>query len=310
MQYSIYPDISGARDFVATTGFFDGVHLGHKAVLDKVVKIARNEGKPSCAVTFWPHPRIVLQKDVDKLKFLSTLDEKQELIAAVGIDSLIVIPFTLELSHLTAEQFFTECLLHNLGISYLIVGYDHRFGRGGQANFTQIKRLGKQSGVPIERVVANSIGKITISSSKIRDALQSGDIALANQLLGYTYAVSGIVVHGKELGRKMGFPTANIQPHESLKLLPQDGTYAVEVILDDSNFIYKGMLSIGVRPTIDDNKQRAIEVNIFDFDKDIYGEAITVRFVARLRDELKFDSIEALRQQLFLDKINTLAVFK
>lgn len=307
MQSYTYPNIPDTNGVVATTGFFDGVHMGHRAVLQQLVKVARQQNKPSCVITFWPHPRIVLQKGVDSLKLLSTLEEKKELIASLGIDYFYVVPFTLELAGLSAQQFFYKCLVQQLKVEYLIVGYDHHFGKGGSADFSQIEQLGNEAGVTVEQVTANNVDGMVVSSTKIRDALQNGELDLANNLLGYPYILGGMVVHGKKNGRKIGFPTANIQPCEPLKLLPKDGIYAVEVIVD--NVIYKGMLSIGLRPTIDDERIRTIEVNILDFNRDIYGEYISVRLIRFLRDEWKFDGLETLRQQIIKDKINTLAVF-
>lgn len=310
MQYILYPNVPNVRNLVATTGFFDGVHHGHQAVLQRVVKVAQQRNQPSCVITFWPHPRIVLKKDVEGLRLLSTLEEKKRLIAQAGIDYLLVIPFTLELAGLSADVFFDQYLVQALGVSYLIVGYDHHFGKGGQADFGQIKQLGDRAGVPVEQVAADAINEVTVSSSKIRHALQSGDVALANQCLGYAYTISGTVIHGKKLGRQLGFPTANIQPDEELKLLPQYGIYAVEVFVANNSRVYIGMLSIGIRPTVDDERKCTIEVNIFDFNDDIYDEAITVCFIERLRDEWKFDTLEALRQQIAQDKIDTLSVFE
>lgn len=307
MQYYTNPDIQTFKhNVVATTGFFDGIHRGHQKVIREVVKSAAEKQMLSAVITFWPHPRIVLNKDVSQFKLLSTLDEKRYLIENLGVDDLIVVPFTYELSQLSAEDFFKQILIEKLKVKSLIVGYDHHFGKGGQANFGKIKEIGEHAGVCVERIEANSINGVTISSSKIREALQNGDIIAANEYLGYNYPLSGTVVHGKKLGRKMGFPTANIQPDDVLKLIPQDGIYAVKVI--HNNITYNGMLSIGIRPTIDDERQRTIEVNIFDFDKTIYGDTISLQFIARLRNELKFDSINELRLQIEQDKIDSITV--
>jgi riboflavin kinase/FMN adenylyltransferase len=251
-----------------------------------------------------------LQNDTDNIKLLSSLEEKRRLIEKIGIDNMIVIPFEKELSNLTSEQFFYDYLLKKIKITYLLVGYDHRFGKGGQADSLKIKQLCSTANIGFEILKACNINGITVSSTKIRNILQCGDVASAKTYLNYPYFLSGTVINGKKIGKKIGFPTANIQVDEELKLLPSDGIYAVKILADNDNNLYNGMLNIGLRPTISNDNLRTIEVNIFDFDRYIYQESIKIYFIARLRNEIKFDNINALQQQLAQDKINALELLK
>lgn len=286
---------------VITLGVFDGVHRGHKALLEYVVHVARLTGGESVAVTFNPHPRLVLGGDTGGLSFLSTLGEKESLIRETGIDHLIVIPFTWDISNLSAFEFIKQILVGKLGVYHLVVGYDHHFGRGRKGDFATVFECGKEFGFTVEKVEEVSAPEGTISSTAIREALLAGRLEEANNWLGYSYMVSGRVVKGKGIGRGLGFPTANIEPSDSFKLLPADGVYAVEVLHEES--LLKGILNIGTNPTVSPySRMRSVEVNILDFDGDLYDRELTVVFRYRLRDEIRFSTIAELVAQMELDR--------
>lgn len=274
---------------VVTTGFFDGVHIGHRHVLETVVSSARERGEEAVVVTFWPHPRTVLQQDAREFRILSTLEEKRAMLKSMGIDRVEVLPFTRKFAAMTAAQYL-DLLRTRFGATLIVMGYDNRIG-------SDLKSANEIPGV----MVVDEIGNQTLSSTKIRKALAEGDVTRANEMLGYNYCLHGVVVAGNKLGRQMGFPTANMQLYEPLKLVPANGVYAVDVEVLGSE--YKGMCNIGIRPTVD-GKARTIETNILDFDEDIYGLPITLKFRRRIRDERKFPSLEELRKQLVEDALN------
>ncbi len=274
---------------VVTTGFFDGVHVGHRHVLETVVSSARERGEEAVVVTFWPHPRTVLQQDAREFRILSTLEEKRAMLTSLGIDRVEVLPFTRKFAAMTAAQYL-DLLRTRFGATLIVMGYDNRIG-------SDLKSANEIPGV----MVVDEIGNQTLSSTKIRKALAEGDVTRANEMLGYNYCLHGVVVAGNKLGRQMGFPTANMQLYEPLKLVPANGVYAVDVEVLGQN--YKGMCNIGIRPTVD-GKARTIETNILDFDEDIYGLPITLKFRRRIRDERKFPSLEELRKQLVEDALN------
>ncbi len=274
---------------VVTTGFFDGVHIGHRHVLETVVSSARERGEEAVVVTFWPHPRTVLQQDAREFRILSTLEEKRAMLKSMGIDRVEVLPFTREFAAMTAAQYL-DLLRTRFGATLIVMGYDNRIG-------SDLKSANEIPGV----MVVDEIGNQTLSSTKIRKALCEGDVTRANEMLGYNYGLHGVVVAGNKLGRQMGFPTANMQLYEPLKLVPANGVYAVDVEVLGRE--YKGMCNIGIRPTVD-GKARTIETNILDFDEDIYGLPITLKFRRRIRDERKFPSLEELRKQLVEDALN------
>ena len=285
---------------IAATGFFDGVHIGHRAVLSALCRRAEEEGAESVAITFWPHPRAVLQSDAEKFRLLNSLEEKKELIIDGGITCVEVLPFTHDFALMSTKVFFVDCLQAQYGITHLVVGYDHRIGHDKDQNFGHLESIAKQTGMNLIRV--NEVlcdGKV-VSSTKIRDAIHLGDMEQANRWLGYSYSLQGVVVEGNRLGRTIGFPTANMSLYEPLKQLPADGVYAVEVIQMGNH--YRGMMNIGFRPTIGHGLSRTIETHIFDFDYDIYGLPIAVYPLHRLRGEIGFSSLEALRKQLEVDK--------
>jgi riboflavin kinase / FMN adenylyltransferase len=283
---------------IVTIGTFDGVHLGHAAILKKLTQNTQNETFESTVLTFFPHPRMVLQGKSD-LKLLNTINEKIELLEKIGIDNLIIHPFDEKFAELNAEAFVSTILVDHLRVQKIIIGYDHRFGKNRTANIDDLISFGAQYGFEVEQISAQEIDEISISSTKIRTALEEGDIQLANEYLGYSYFLSGTVVKGKQLGRTIGFPTANISLEEDYKLVPQNGVYVVQAEID-SKSIY-GMMNIGFNPTVQ-GKQKTIEVHFFDFEADIYNLKIQVGILQRIRSEKKFESIELLTKQLEEDR--------
>ncbi len=295
----------GIEDFkpldyaVVTSGTFDGVHIGHQTILKRVNEIAKKHGGESVLITYWPHPRLVLYPDDTDLKLLNTFEEKAELLRDQGIDHLIRIPFTKEFSKLTSEEFIQKILVDTLGTKKLVIGYDHRFGNNREGRFEQLKANAGKYGFEVEEIPKQEVDHVGVSSTKIRTALLEGLVDAGRELLGNEYSIAGRVVKGEKIGRMIGFPTANIEIDSKHKLIPADGAYAVRVNTNGST--YQGMLNIGYRPTVS-GKAKTIEVHIFDFDKEIYGENLTIRFVKRIREEIKFQDIEALKKQLALDK--------
>ncbi|MDZ7738307.1 MAG: riboflavin biosynthesis protein RibF [Bacteroidales bacterium] len=290
---------------VVTMGMFDGVHRGHRHLVDNLVSKAERLGGESVIITLEPHPRIVLSGDASSLRFLTSLDEKKELIEAAGPDKLVVIPFTRQLSRLTACDFIKDYLVDIIGIEHLVLGFDHQFGYGAHGNAETITGCAARYGFGVDRMEALKDRDLVISSTTIRNLILQGSLDRANSLLGYPYLLKGRVVEGKKIGRLLGYPTANIAPDYPYKLIPADGVYAVEVGVDTG--VYKAMLYIGQRPTIEsEGGKRTIEVNIFDFDDDIYGKAITIKFMHRLRGDKKFSSREQLLEQIRKDKVETL----
>jgi riboflavin kinase/FMN adenylyltransferase len=290
---------------VVTLGIFDGVHRGHRALLDNLVRRAREVKGESVVITFSPHPRLVLEQNNTKLYFLTSMDEKKVLLARAKVDHLIVIEFNNQFSKIPACDFIKNILVKKIGTKNLIIGYNHHFGRSGEGDFNTIKRCSEELDFKVEQVQGYHTEEGTISSSSIREALLKGNLDEANRWLGYHYSVSGTVVAGRKIGRSIGFPTANIKPDFRYKLIPCNGVYAVEVHLD--NIIYPGMLNIGSNPTVnEDARFRSIEVHILNFDKDIYGSKISVIFRKRLRDEKKFDNLNQLTEQMYHDRQDTL----
>lgn len=286
---------------VAATGFFDGVHLGHKQVIDQLCAVARERGEESLLVTFWPHPRSVLQQDADRLRLLSTLQEKRARCLSYGVDRFEVLPFDLSFSELSAETFIREYLVERLGATALVLGYDHRLGHDAFASTAEMMETVARCGVTPVRVEAFSRGlDVVISSTQIRRALFAGDVTLAERMLGYCYGLHGVVVAGNRIGRTIGFPTANMQLYEPLKLVPADGVYAVRVHVLGRT--WQGVCNIGIRPTVGAGGARTIETHILDFDREIYGLDLDIEFCARLRDEKRFDSLDQLKEQLCIDR--------
>jgi riboflavin kinase/FMN adenylyltransferase len=295
-----YENLKLANPFV-TVGVFDGVHLGHKALLDHMASSAVNAGGESVVVTFNPHPRLVLSEKTEGISFLSTLDEKKRLLAKSKIDHLIILNFTRELSNLEAVDFIGEILVERIGVKHLIVGYDNHFGKSKGGDFNKIHECANLFGFKAEQFGGVSSPEGIISSTSIRDALLKGNLEDASRWLGYNYSLTGTVIQGRKLGSSFGFPTANIRPADIWKLIPADGVYAVEVLFDNKQL--PGMLSIGFNPTVNKGKCcRSIEAHIFNFDLDLYDKEITVIFRFRLRDEIKFKNVRLLAEQMKLDK--------
>jgi riboflavin kinase/FMN adenylyltransferase len=292
---------------VVTVGTFDGVHIGHQQIFNEMAEEARRIGGETIVVTFFPHPRLVIHPDSKGLKFITTQERKYEVISRSRIDHLIIIPFTREFSHLSSAEFVKKYLVEKVHVKKMIVGYDHHFGKDRLGGFNELKGLGKIHGFDVMEIPAMIIDGTPVSSTKIRNALVEGNVRLANSLLGYDYSISGKVVYGNRIGRTIGFPTANIEIEDEYKLISAIGVYACKV--DFHGHILKGMGNIGYRPTIEKG-ELTIEVNIFDFDEDIYGERITIYFIERIRDEVKFDSIGALRQQLTIDRARVLEILR
>lgn len=295
----------GVKNPVVTIGTFDGVHLGHQKIIQQLKQGAEAVKGESVILTFYPHPRMVLFPDDVDLKLLNTEEEKKNLLEKFGVEHLIVHPFTKKFSRITYTEYVRDILVNDIKTKKLIIGYNHRFGRNREGTFLKLKSLASMYKFELERIPAQIINKVEISSTKIRKALDSGDIKTANKFLGYEYAITGKVVKGKELGKALGYPTANIQIDDKLKLIPSDGIYAVTIAVE--NKIYSGMMSIGFNPTIGGDKKR-IEVNIFDFDKDIYSETIRIFFKQKLRDEKKFETLEELKKAMEGDKEKTLNI--
>jgi len=292
---------------VVTIGTFDGVHLGHREVISELKRISARSGGESVVFTFEPHPRIVIAPQEDSLRLLSTKDEKIHLIGKIGVDHLVVFPFTYEFSKLTYNEFVTNILIGRMNISCLVVGYDHRFGQGRKGDYISLELLSKSLNFKVEHLQQLLVENKVVSSTKIRMALDDGDISKANHFLGYRYPLSGKVIQGKQLGRKLGFPTANIEATDRYKLVPGDGVYAV--LVETGGKILKGMLNVGVRPTVNYNPDhKSIEVHIFNFDADIYNTNLTLFFVDKIRNEQKFDGIVELHEQLAKDRISALNI--
>lgn len=276
---------------------FDGVHLGHKSIIDELINVGSQNDLETAVLTFWPHPRFVFNPD-ENLKLLNTLEEKKFLMKKYNIENLFLKEFDEEFRNLTGEEFVRQILIEKLNVKYLIIGYDHSFGKNKSGNFELLQKLSKELNFEVEQMEAINIHENNISSTKIRNALSAGNIKEANEMLGYSYSVSGTVVHGKKIGRTIGYPTANIET-ESIKLLPKKGAYIVEVFVKNKQ--YKGMLSVGTNPTVNGEKL-TVEVYILDFEGDIYDEEITVKFRDFLHDEIKFEGLEKLIERLDDDK--------
>jgi riboflavin kinase / FMN adenylyltransferase len=287
---------------IVTIGTFDGVHIGHQKILKKITQIASAENYESVVLTFFPHPRMVLQQD-NSIKLLNTISEKEKLFENIGIDHLIIHPFDEEFSKLSAEDFVKKILVDQLNIQKIVIGYDHRFGKNRSANLDDLIEFGIKYNFEVEQISAEEINNNAVSSTKIRNSLLDGDIETANSYLGYSYNFTGTVVKGKQLGRTIGFPTANISIKEEYKLLPKNGVYVVQTRIEGSDFF--GMMNIGTRPTIDGTTQ-SVEVYILDFDKEIYNTKLTVSVLKFLREEKKFESFEHLKEQIEKDKITTI----
>ncbi|EID75934.1 bifunctional riboflavin kinase/FAD synthetase [Imtechella halotolerans] len=289
---------------VVTIGTFDGVHVGHRKIIDRIVTAAKTHQYRSTIFTFFPHPRMVLQQD-NSLKLINTLEEKIQILESYGIDQLVIHPFDKAFSRLTAEEFVSEMLVEKLHAKKIIIGYDHRFGRNRTATIDDLIDFGKQYHFDVEQIPAKEIDEVSVSSTKIRQALLQGDITTANVYLGYEFMLTGTVVKGKGLGRQLDFPTANIHIQENYKLIPKIGVYIVHAILYEKQ-VY-GLMNIGFNPTVN-GTEKTIEVYFLDFDADLYNQKIQVRIIDRIRDEEKFDSIETLKSHMQKDLSRSLPI--
>ena len=292
---------------VVATGFFDGVHTGHRHVITQLVEAAAARGDESMVVTFWPHPRNVLQKEARSLRLLTTLAEKREMLLGLGVDHVEVLPFTKDFSSMTMREYL-QMLMERYGVRTVLLGYDNRVGSDA-AGADEVAAVAVELGLEVLRAeMVPSEKGYAVSSTKIRERLEAGDIEGATAMLGYDYSVHGVVVAGNRLGRTIGFPTANMQLYEPLKLIPGNGVYFVKVQTLGKH--YYGMCNVGYRPTVGMGNARTIETNIFDFDEDIYGLDLEVTFISRIREEVKFDSLDELRVQLEKDRAACRAVIQ
>lgn len=296
--YRSIEDYNEVKRSVVTIGTFDGIHLGHKKILSRLIKSSKNKDLNSVVLTFFPHPRIILNK-YNEVKMIDTLDEKIIHLNEIGIDTLIIHPFDKKFSLLSANQFIKDFLVEKLKIKHIIIGYDHRFGKGREASVTDLKNYASDYDFTVEEIKAQEIEKITVSSTKIRNSINEGDIKTTEKYLGRYFNLTGKVVKGDGLGKKINYPTANIFIEETYKIIPKDGVYLIETIIKDK--LFNGMMNIGHRPTIGTNI-KSIEVHLFNFNEDIYDQVISVKMISKIREEKKFSSIQALQEQLVKDE--------
>lgn len=289
---------SSSKKTILTLGTFDGVHIGHKKILEKLIQNTKNKEFESLVLTFFPHPRMVLQEK-SEIKLLNTIPEKIDLLESIGIENLVIHPFDETFSRLTAEEFVEKILVDQFHIHKIIIGYDHRFGRNRTANIDDLILFGEKYGFEVEQISVQELNDISVSSTKVRKAIEEGDISLANNYLGYDYFLTGTVVEGKRLGRTIGFPTANLMIQEDYKLIPKTGVYVVQSTIDGN--VVSGIMNIGVNPTVGENSL-TVEIHYLDFDADLYGTQLKVSILQYIREEQKFDSLESLKNQIQIDK--------
>jgi len=287
---------------VITIGTFDGVHIGHQKIIQRLVESGKNKDLKSIVLTFFPHPRMVLQPDFD-IKLLHTIEERQDVLSQFGLNDVVIKKFTKDFANLSAQDYVKKILVDELNAKHIIIGYDHHFGKNRTANIDDLKMYGEQYGFTVEEITAQDIEDVAVSSTKIRQSLLDGDIETANSYLGYPYFVSGKVIKGKGIGKTLNFPTANIDVAETYKLIPKDGVYVVQSVIN--NKVVFGMMNIGKNPTFENDKQ-SIEVHFFDLDENLYDTILKIDILYRLRDEHKFESVDLLKTQLDTDKLNAL----
>ena len=296
--FSSINEFNSTKKTIVTIGTFDGVHIGHQKIIEKLIQGSKNSDYESLILTFFPHPRMVLH-GTSSIKLLNTIDEKSSLLERMELDNLIIHPFNKEFSNLSAEEFVKKILVDALNIQKIIIGYDHRFGKNRAANINDLIGFGKKYGFEVEQISAQEIDSVSVSSTKIRDAIANGTMAVANEYLGYDYLLSGKIIEGKQLGRTIGFPTANIKIEENYKLIPKNGVYIVKSIIQENTVF--GIMNIGLNPTVN-GEDLSIEVHFLDFDMAIYNTEISVSVINRIRDEQKFTSIDLLKEQILEDK--------
>lgn len=301
--YHHIDEFSPVPGAVVTIGTFDGVHQGHRKIISGITELAKASGGESVILTFFPHPRMILHPEDQSLKLITTIAEKATLLEELGVDHLIITPFSRDFSNQSPEEYIRQVLVEKIGTRKIIIGYDHHFGKDRAGSLADLQRLGPQYGFEVMEIPEQDINDVAVSSTRVRNALLQNDIATANNCLGYSFFITGKVIRGDQIGRKIGYPTANIQPHESYKLIPGDGIFAVTVDIDNNT--YKGMAYIGQRPTVN-GITRNIEVNIFDFDREIYNQDIRMNFLHYIRGDMKFNGLDALTAQLAQDKIDAL----
>ena len=297
--FTTIPNYPSENKSIVTIGTFDGVHLGHRVILKRMKEIAKKTKGKSVLLTFSPHPRHVLHKDNQDMKLITTLHEKQDLLNQTGLDNLVIHEFTKKFSRIKPANFVRDILVEQLNVHTLVIGYDHHFGRNREGSIQELITLADLYDFNIEKIDPQHFEDVTVSSSKIRKLIEKGEMVKAKQYLGYEFMLNGKVIKGNSLGKTINFPTANIVVENKWKILPADGVYAVKIILEEKE--YKGMMNIGQKPTVGGN-DKSLEVNIFDFNQDIYGKGIEIRFVKRIRDERKFEDLQALKKQLLIDK--------
>lgn len=299
-------DYNSTKPSVITIGTFDGVHIGHKKIINQLTSISSKNNLISILLSFFPHPKMVLQNDKE-LKLINTIQEKEGLLNSLNLDYLIIKDFTKEFSRLSALEFVRDILVNKLNAKHIIIGYDHHFGRNRTANIEQLKEFGELYDFKVTEILAQDIDDIAISSTKIRKALINGEITLANKFLGYNFFFSGNVVHGNNIGKTISFPTANIKIDAPYKLVPKNGVYIVKTTID--NQITYGMMNIGYNPTFN-GKQKSIEIHFINFNKNIYDKTLTIEMILRIRNEIKFNTVDDLKKQLEQDKLSTLNYIK
>jgi riboflavin kinase/FMN adenylyltransferase len=303
--YNNIDEFTAVNNAVVTIGTFDGVHIGHRKIISGIKELAESTGGETVILTFFPHPRMILHPEDESIKLITTMAEKAELMERLGVDHLIITPFSRDFSNQSAESYIRDVLVNKIGTKKIVIGYDHRFGKDRQGGLEDLQRLGPVYGFDVVEIPEQDINEVAISSTRIRNALLSGDIHLANSFLGYPFFITGNVVRGDQIGRQLGYPTANIVVEKKYKLIPCDGIFAVTVIV--AGVTYKGMAYIGSRPTVN-GLTRNIEVNIFDFNEEIYNQTIRMEFHHYIRGDVKFSSLDELKVQLAQDKVDVLSL--
>lgn len=306
--YRKIDDFKGVNKPIVTVGTFDGVHIGHQKIISRLKEIAQQKKGETVLLTFFPHPRMVISPENNDLKLINTLEEKIELLDEFGLDHLIILPFDKSFSQITPTEYIRDFLVNKIKIDTLVIGYDHRFGRNREGSLELLTELAPIYGFNVEEITVEEIDEIKVSSTKIRNAILEGNITTASEYLNHHFTLQGKVVKGKQIGRTIGYPTANIIIEESYKIIPKKGVYVIKGIIDGT--VYDGMLNIGNRPTISDNIEQTIEAHFFDLKHDIYNKKVKILFVKKIRDEIKYDSMEDLKTQLKQDEITSRAILQ